>query len=321
MRATGLQAGEEELPDLMPPIVLPEDTRGKEIFLHQDWSKLFVCVYVLIQTESCSVYLNKVGTTHFCGTFYTTMKIQRAFLIRHPCVLSAVFAMRHCSIFLTQDSLRTTPWSPALMTHLRWPAGFLHVCMNANTTGTLNYWQHFWTFIFNYPVLLFILKGHWFPWAAVFDNGFYPGSLTYSRHINYIHEVCRVLETPFNVWDTIYHILASKVVIQCCFVNWLRRVLFQSCHLFGRCGIFLWQRQMIREIVSNMMFCSRPPKFSLKGILNGVSREKACSINYWKVVVFTVWLSLISYNDFMRSPCNALPWALGITYLELASVF
>ena len=30
MRATGLQAGEEELPDLMPPIVLPEDTRGTE---------------------------------------------------------------------------------------------------------------------------------------------------------------------------------------------------------------------------------------------------------------------------------------------------
>lgn len=28
LRATGLQAGEEELPDLMPPIVLPEDTRG-----------------------------------------------------------------------------------------------------------------------------------------------------------------------------------------------------------------------------------------------------------------------------------------------------
>uniref|UniRef100_A0A671YZV3 Ubiquitin carboxyl-terminal hydrolase n=1 Tax=Sparus aurata TaxID=8175 RepID=A0A671YZV3_SPAAU len=31
MRATGLQAGEEELPDLMPPIVLPEDTRAPEI--------------------------------------------------------------------------------------------------------------------------------------------------------------------------------------------------------------------------------------------------------------------------------------------------
>lgn len=30
MRATGLQASEEELPDLMPPIVLPEDTRGRE---------------------------------------------------------------------------------------------------------------------------------------------------------------------------------------------------------------------------------------------------------------------------------------------------
>uniref|UniRef100_A0A3P9JMB6 Ubiquitin carboxyl-terminal hydrolase n=1 Tax=Oryzias latipes TaxID=8090 RepID=A0A3P9JMB6_ORYLA len=29
LRATGLQADEEELPDLMPPIVLPEDTRGK----------------------------------------------------------------------------------------------------------------------------------------------------------------------------------------------------------------------------------------------------------------------------------------------------
>lgn len=28
LRAMGLQAGEEELPDLMPPIVLPEDTRG-----------------------------------------------------------------------------------------------------------------------------------------------------------------------------------------------------------------------------------------------------------------------------------------------------
>ncbi|KAM7387880.1 hypothetical protein PAMP_024091 [Pampus punctatissimus] len=31
LRATGLQAGEEELPDLMPPIVLPEDTRAPEI--------------------------------------------------------------------------------------------------------------------------------------------------------------------------------------------------------------------------------------------------------------------------------------------------
>lgn len=34
LRATGLQAGEEELPDLMPPIVLPEDTRGTETILH-----------------------------------------------------------------------------------------------------------------------------------------------------------------------------------------------------------------------------------------------------------------------------------------------
>lgn len=33
LRATGLQAGEEELPDLMPPIVLPEDTRGTEMNL------------------------------------------------------------------------------------------------------------------------------------------------------------------------------------------------------------------------------------------------------------------------------------------------
>lgn len=30
LRAIGLQAGEEELPDLMPPIVLPEDTRGMD---------------------------------------------------------------------------------------------------------------------------------------------------------------------------------------------------------------------------------------------------------------------------------------------------
>lgn len=206
MRATGLQAGEEELPDLMPPIVLPEDTRGKEQihFTPRLVQAVCVCVYKLIQTKSCSVYLNKVRMTHFCGTFYTTMKIQRAFLIWHPSVLSAVFAMRHCSIFLTQDSPRTTPWSPALMTHLRWPAGFLHACMNANTTSTLNNRQRFWPFIFNYPVLLFILKGHWFPWAPVFDNGFYQGSLTYSRHINYIHEMCsRVLETPL-MYETLY---------------------------------------------------------------------------------------------------------------------
>ncbi|XP_048832924.1 ubiquitin carboxyl-terminal hydrolase 13-like isoform X1 [Brienomyrus brachyistius] len=31
LRATGLQAGEEELPDLMPPIVLPEDTRDSSM--------------------------------------------------------------------------------------------------------------------------------------------------------------------------------------------------------------------------------------------------------------------------------------------------
>uniref|UniRef100_A0A8C6QBW8 Ubiquitin carboxyl-terminal hydrolase n=1 Tax=Nothobranchius furzeri TaxID=105023 RepID=A0A8C6QBW8_NOTFU len=31
LRATGLQSGEEELPDLLPPIVLPEDTRAPEI--------------------------------------------------------------------------------------------------------------------------------------------------------------------------------------------------------------------------------------------------------------------------------------------------
>lgn len=41
LRATGLQAGEEELPDLMPPIVIPEDTRGKNfIFLYYS----FLCV-------------------------------------------------------------------------------------------------------------------------------------------------------------------------------------------------------------------------------------------------------------------------------------
>uniref|UniRef100_A0A8K9V1Y4 Ubiquitin carboxyl-terminal hydrolase n=1 Tax=Oncorhynchus mykiss TaxID=8022 RepID=A0A8K9V1Y4_ONCMY len=32
LRGTGLQAGEQELPDLTPPIVLPEDTRGKKGF-------------------------------------------------------------------------------------------------------------------------------------------------------------------------------------------------------------------------------------------------------------------------------------------------
>lgn len=32
LRATGLQAGEEELPDLTPPIVIPEDTRGETLW-------------------------------------------------------------------------------------------------------------------------------------------------------------------------------------------------------------------------------------------------------------------------------------------------
>uniref|UniRef100_A0A3Q3BI96 Ubiquitin carboxyl-terminal hydrolase n=1 Tax=Kryptolebias marmoratus TaxID=37003 RepID=A0A3Q3BI96_KRYMA len=35
LRATGLQAGEEELPDLMPPIVLPEDTRGMTLTIDE----------------------------------------------------------------------------------------------------------------------------------------------------------------------------------------------------------------------------------------------------------------------------------------------
>lgn len=34
LRATGLQAGEEELPDLTPPIVIPEDTRGENLYFH-----------------------------------------------------------------------------------------------------------------------------------------------------------------------------------------------------------------------------------------------------------------------------------------------
>lgn len=33
LRATGLKAGEEELPDLAPPIVIPEDTRGTNFYI------------------------------------------------------------------------------------------------------------------------------------------------------------------------------------------------------------------------------------------------------------------------------------------------
>lgn len=33
LRGTGLQVGEEELPDLTPPIVIPEDTRGNPSIL------------------------------------------------------------------------------------------------------------------------------------------------------------------------------------------------------------------------------------------------------------------------------------------------
>lgn len=42
LRATGLQPGEEELPDLTPPIVIPEDTRGENM-MH----KCILCVFFL----------------------------------------------------------------------------------------------------------------------------------------------------------------------------------------------------------------------------------------------------------------------------------
>lgn len=51
LRATGLQASEEELPDLMPPIVLPEDTRGTETILRWYYAcraRCQICLYVSI---------------------------------------------------------------------------------------------------------------------------------------------------------------------------------------------------------------------------------------------------------------------------------
>lgn len=42
LRATGLQASEEELPDLTPPIVIPEDTRGN-IFYNYLY---YFCLYL-----------------------------------------------------------------------------------------------------------------------------------------------------------------------------------------------------------------------------------------------------------------------------------
>lgn len=52
LRATGLQAGEEELPDLMPPIVLPEDTRGTEMNLYQEQLDLGAHTF----TAVCTLY-------------------------------------------------------------------------------------------------------------------------------------------------------------------------------------------------------------------------------------------------------------------------
>lgn len=59
LRATGLQASEEELPDLMPPIVLPEDTRGRETILRWCYAwraRCQICLYVSIgpdYTQAC----------------------------------------------------------------------------------------------------------------------------------------------------------------------------------------------------------------------------------------------------------------------------
>lgn len=91
LRATGLQAGEEELPDLMPPIVLPEDTRG-----------------------------TKENTFCFCDLtfihFHWIFAYNKCLHIRH---------IRQRPTFLTQNPLRRTPWSQAAMNR---PQGCLHSC-------------------------------------------------------------------------------------------------------------------------------------------------------------------------------------------------
>lgn len=53
LRAIGLQASEEELPDLLPPIMLAEDTRGTEQVMH-----LCACVYIKIHVNTTKL---KVG--------------------------------------------------------------------------------------------------------------------------------------------------------------------------------------------------------------------------------------------------------------------
>lgn len=57
LRATGLQADEEELPDLMPPIVLPEDTRGACYTLNALIYHVFLIFYDTFNTPEAN-FLN-----------------------------------------------------------------------------------------------------------------------------------------------------------------------------------------------------------------------------------------------------------------------
>lgn len=130
LRATGLQAGEEELPDLMPPIVLPEDTRGRETILH--WTQCLPC-----SPPDKPVHLKWT-------------RLQRGMCKGH------VLPNLICSIFLTLNG-RWTLRQPRWLTH-RGSRVFL-IDANANdTVGPWNQWEQFRTFVFNFTTLTFILK-------------------------------------------------------------------------------------------------------------------------------------------------------------------
>lgn len=141
MRATGLQAGEEELPDLMPPIVLPEDTRGTER-VHFMSCSMVIHVHSCALTDS-SYSWNQQPSLHqsideqwwlqlwkWEGHFQTVNMTFCASLISSSHLITFMptfgsasdtvcwFQIRQGSIF----SQRTISWSTTVMTHL-WPWG------------------------------------------------------------------------------------------------------------------------------------------------------------------------------------------------------
>ncbi len=216
----------------MPPIVLPEDTRGTELVhftprVVYGGSGTCVCVCVCIHTAVCiGRYINTVVhqtpwlQLRQCKVHFMPLLIWHFVLYSFPlhiCKQTLAptfgsasdifcgFQISKRSIFLTQNSLSRIPQLPWLTYST---AIFRHICMR-ECKYTLNYWGHFWPFMFNFTVVLLILKGIVFPEHLFFIFFFAQSAKHFWSAL--------IIETPLNIWASIYHIVHNKLAIQCCF--------------------------------------------------------------------------------------------------------